>query len=52
MQGGNHGAIVIPGDAENSLLVTIQQSETPHFGQFTNRQLEWVISWINSGANQ
>lgn len=52
MQGGNHGAIVIPGDAENSLLVTIQQSETPHFGQFTNQQLEWVISWINSGANQ
>lgn len=52
MQGGDRGAIVIPGDAENSSLVTIQQSETPHFAQFTSQQLEWIKAWINAGASQ
>lgn len=51
MQGGNNGAIVLPGNADNSLLVTVQQSDPPHFGQFTNQQLEWIIAWINAGAN-
>ncbi len=52
MQGSDRGAIVIPGNAENSSLVTIQQSETAHFAQFTNQQLELIIAWINAGANQ
>jgi mono/diheme cytochrome c family protein len=52
MQGGDNGAIVIPGDAENSRLVLTQQSEPPHFAQFTNQQLEQIIAWINAGAEE
>jgi nitrate/TMAO reductase-like tetraheme cytochrome c subunit/mono/diheme cytochrome c family protein len=52
MQGGDKGAIVIPGDAANSPLVLIQQSKPPHFAQFTNQQMEKIIAWINAGANK
>ncbi|MBE0687993.1 MAG: hypothetical protein IH585_18520, partial [Anaerolineaceae bacterium] len=52
MQGGDKGPIVIPGDAENSLLVLTQQTDPPHFGQFTNQQLEQIIAWINAGAEE
>lgn len=50
MQGGDKGAIVIPGDAVNSPLILVQQTKPPHFGQFTNQQLEKIIAWINAGA--
>jgi mono/diheme cytochrome c family protein len=52
MLGGDKGAIIIPGDAANSPLVLAQQTEPPHFGQFTNQQLEEIIAWINAGANE
>ncbi len=52
MRGGDKGAIIIPGDAANSPLVLAQQTEPPHFGQFTNQQLEEIIAWINAGANE
>lgn len=47
--GGDSGAVIIPGDAENSLLVSIQQGGE-HFGQFTPEMLDQVIAWINAGA--
>ena len=50
MEGGDGGPIVIPGDAENSPLVQVQQMEPAHFGQFTTAQLELIINWINNGA--
>lgn len=52
MQGGDRGPIVIPGNSGNSSLVTVQSLEIPHFGQFTSQQLELVIAWIDSGANE
>lgn len=52
MQGGDRGPIVIPGNSGNSSLVTVQSLEILHFGQFTSQQLELVIAWIDSGANE
>lgn len=48
MKGGKDGAIVVPGDATNSLLVKIQNSQ--HFANFSAAELQLVIDWINSGA--
>jgi nitrate/TMAO reductase-like tetraheme cytochrome c subunit len=51
MAGGDDGPIVIPGEADNSMLVQIQSGTAPHFAQFTPQELELVKAWINSGAN-
>jgi len=50
MAGADDGALVIPGDAENSLLVITQSGEQAHFGQFTPQELTLIIEWINAGA--
>jgi len=47
--GGDSGAVIIPGNAENSLLVSIQQGGE-HLGLFTPEMLDQVIEWINAGA--
>jgi nitrate/TMAO reductase-like tetraheme cytochrome c subunit/mono/diheme cytochrome c family protein len=52
MQGSENGPILIPGDADNSSLVKVQGQEPPHFGRFTNTQLEQIIAWINAGAEE
>ena len=52
MQGGESGPIVIPGQPEESLLVDVQQRSSPHFGQFTESELEQVIAWIEAGAKK
>jgi mono/diheme cytochrome c family protein len=49
MTGGDSGPVIVPGDAENSLLVTIQQAGG-HLGQLTPEEIEQVIEWINAGA--
>ena len=49
MQGGASGAVIVPGDSANSLLVTIQQPGD-HFGNITSEELAQVIEWINAGA--
>ena len=49
MQGGSSGAVIVPGDSANSLLVTIQQPGD-HFGNLTSEELAQVIEWINAGA--
>ena len=51
MQGSDNGDVIVPGDSVNSLIVQVQQSQTPHFGQLTNTQLELLIAWIDTGAN-
>jgi nitrate/TMAO reductase-like tetraheme cytochrome c subunit/cytochrome c5 len=48
MAGGSSGAVIVPGDAEGSLLVQLQREG--HFAEFTPDELQMVIDWINSGA--
>jgi hypothetical protein len=52
MQGSDNGAVILPGDAENSPLVQVQTAEQPHFGQLTPEEVDLVIDWINRGAPQ
>ena len=47
--GGNSGPAVIPGDPDNSSMITIQ-SAGGHPGQFTDEELSEVREWIESGA--
>jgi hypothetical protein len=49
MKGGASGPVIVPGDAENSLLVQKQQAGG-HPGQLTPEELAQVIEWINAGA--
>ena len=49
MKGGKSGAVFVPGDSANSLLINIQQPGN-HFGQLTPDELAQVIEWINAGA--
>lgn len=51
MAGANSGALVVPGDSENSLLIIAQSGEQAHFGQFNPQELALIIEWINAGAN-
>jgi hypothetical protein len=49
MNGGASGPAIVPGDGENSLLVTRQQAGN-HPGQLTPEELAQVIEWIDAGA--
>lgn len=49
LKGGASGPVVIPGDGDNSLLVTRQQAGN-HPGQLTPEEIVQVIEWINAGA--
>jgi hypothetical protein len=46
--GGNLGPAIIPGNAEESLLVQLQRSGHPN--SLAPRELEWIVEWINAGA--
>jgi nitrate/TMAO reductase-like tetraheme cytochrome c subunit/mono/diheme cytochrome c family protein len=48
MQGSENGPVIVPGDAEASVMVQIQREG--HFETFDDDQLEIVIEWINRGA--
>jgi nitrate/TMAO reductase-like tetraheme cytochrome c subunit len=50
MQGGDSGAVIIPGDPDGSLLIQKQSGTAPHFGQLNTEELELVIDWIKAGA--
>ena len=49
LKGGNSGAVIIPNDAANSLLV-IKQQAGGHPGQLSADDVARIIEWINSGA--
>ncbi len=49
LKGGNSGAVIIPGDAANSLLVKKQQAGG-HPGQLSPEEIAQIIEWINAGA--
>ena len=48
MAGGNLGPAIVPGDAENSLLVQLQHEGHPN--SLAPRELEWIVQWIDNGA--
>jgi hypothetical protein len=49
MAGSNRGAIIIPGNSSESLLV-ITQSDGQHYASINSDDLEKVIQWIDEGA--
>ncbi|MEW6401882.1 MAG: DUF2231 domain-containing protein [Chloroflexota bacterium] len=52
MAGSENGAVIIPGDAENSLLgQTLIEREMPKRGpKLSPEQAQTIIDWINQGA--
>jgi nitrate/TMAO reductase-like tetraheme cytochrome c subunit len=48
MAGSENGAMVLPGDSENSQLVIVQAGQ--HFATLSSLELEIVRAWIDSGA--
>ena len=53
MAGGESGPVVVPGDAENSLLVQlITELKMPKRGpKLTPVQIQTITDWVNQGAN-
>ncbi len=49
LKGGNSGPSIVPGDADNSILVQ-KQATGNHPGQLTIDELNQVIEWIMTGA--
>jgi len=49
MKGGQDGAVIVPGDAANSLIVQKQQAGG-HPGQLTPDEIAKLIEWIDAGA--
>jgi len=49
LNGGNSGPVILPGDAENSILV-MKQQEGGHPGQLSSAEIDQIIRWINAGA--
>jgi len=52
MAGSENGAVVIPGDADNSLLAEqVVSQEMPKRGpKLTPPQVQTILDWINQGA--
>jgi len=51
MRGSNRGAIILPGNSAESLLVIVQ-SDGKHYASINPIDLEKVIQWINEGAKE
>ena len=49
MKGGQDGAVIVPGDAANSLIVQKQQAGG-HPGQLTPEEIAQLVEWIDAGA--
>ena len=49
VKGGVSGALFVPGDSANSLLV-IKQQAGGHTGQLTLEEIVLVQAWIDAGA--
>ncbi|MEJ5314773.1 MULTISPECIES: NapC/NirT family cytochrome c [Anaerolinea] len=48
MKGSTSGAVILPGDPDNSLLVKVQKGQHP--GKFTMDELTRIERWILNGA--
>lgn len=51
MTGGESGPVILPGDAENSPIIAIQEAGG-HPGQLTDEELDAVRQWIEAGAQE
>jgi hypothetical protein len=51
MNGGSSGAVVVPGDAANSILFQLQ-SAGGHFANLASDELEAIRQWIDAGAQE
>ncbi len=49
LKGGDRGVAIVPGDPDNSILVSVQSTGN-HPGQLSIDELNQVIVWINAGA--
>jgi len=49
LNGGDSGPVILPGDADNSIIVLIQQ-EGDHPSQLASDEIDLIIEWINAGA--
>ncbi|MFZ6029526.1 MAG: cytochrome b/b6 domain-containing protein [Chloroflexota bacterium] len=49
LDGGESGPGIVPGDAQDSILIQVQQAGG-HPGQLTDEELQAVIEWIEAGA--
>lgn len=48
MMGGDNGPVIIPGNADGSILIQVQSGD--HFNTFTSEELDIVRRWIDLGA--
>jgi hypothetical protein len=48
MKGGKDGAVIVPNDSANSLLVKIQSAK--HFFNLQPEELDLIKQWIDAGA--
>jgi hypothetical protein len=51
--GGDSGAVIVPGDAEQSLLiqsVRYESYEMPPAGKLSDEQIGWLVEWVKQGA--
>lgn len=49
MQGSSNGAVIVPGNSAESVLVQVQ-SEGDHFANLSTEELEIIQQWIDAGA--
>lgn len=52
IQGGNSGLVIISGNPDASLIMSIAAPGNEHPGQFTDDELERVRIWIRNGARK
>jgi hypothetical protein len=52
MSGSDNGPVIIPGDAQNSLLVelVVNQKMPKRGPKLTPPQVQLIIDWVNQGA--
>ena len=49
LKGSSNGAVIVPGNSAESVLVQVQ-SEGDHFANLTTEELEVIQQWIDAGA--
>jgi hypothetical protein len=50
LKGSQNGPVIVPGDAQGSLIVQKQSGPQAHFGQLTPEELQLLTDWITAGA--
>jgi len=50
LAGSDNGPVIIPGDTENSSLITKISGDVPHFSQLDRQELDLVVEWIKAGS--